>query len=211
MKRTLVLTTYILLIISSLQAQGTRKFTESQKQAFEKQFIDKSRSISTLQSAFIQTKTSTMVSQSAVSKGNMYYRNPSMLIWEYTSPSKSLLIVDGRSTRLLDENGNIVGNKNVSKQLGSLIINMINGNSIVDNKLFTTEIFEIANNQILVVLTPQQRRLKDFYSTIKIKVDRNTLIATEISMDEKSGDNTVVSFTNIQLNKDIPTAKFKIK
>ena len=88
---------------------------------------------------------------------------------------------------------------------------MINGNSIVDNKLFTTEIFEIANNQILVVLTPQQRRLKDFYSTIKIKVDRNTLIATEISMDEKSGDNTVVSFTNIQLNKDIPTSKFKIK
>lgn len=211
MKRTLVLTTYILLIISSLQAQNTRKFTESQKQAFEKQFIDKSRSISTLQSAFVQTKTSTMVSQSAVSNGNMYYRNPSMLIWEYTSPSKSSLIVDGRSTRLLDENGNIVGNKNVSKQLGSLIINMINGNSIVDNKLFTTEIFEIANNQILVVLTPQQRRLKDFYSTIKIKVDRNTLIATEISMDEKSGDNTVVSFTNIQLNKDIPTSKFKIK
>ena len=211
MKRILVLTTYILLIISSLQAQGTRKFTESQKQAFEKQFIDKSRSISTLQSAFVQTKTSTMVSHSAVSKGNMYYRNPSMLIWEYTSPSKSSLIVDGRSTRLLDENGNIVGNKNVSKQLGSLIINMINGNSIVDNKLFTTEIFEIANNQILVVLTPQQRRLKDFYSTIKIKVDHNTLIATEISMDEKSGDNTVVSFTNIQLNKDIPTSKFKIK
>ena len=166
MKRILVLTIYILLVITSLQAQGTRKFTESQKQVFEKQFIDKSRSISTLQSAFIQTKTSTMVSQSAVSKGNMYYRNPSMLIWEYTSPSKSSLIVDGRSTRLLDENGNIVGNKNVSKQLGSLIINMINGNSIVDNKLFTTEIFEIANNQILVVLTPQQRRLKDFYSTI---------------------------------------------
>ena len=118
MKRILVLTIYILLVIISLQAQGTRKFTESQKQAFEKQFIDKSRSISTLQSAFIQTKTSTMVSQSAVSKGNMYYRNPSMLIWEYTSPSKSSLIVDGRSTRLLDENGNIVGNKNVSKQLG---------------------------------------------------------------------------------------------
>ena len=133
-----------------------------------------------------------------------------MLIWEYTSPSKSSLIVDGRSTRLLDENGNIVGNKNVSKQLGSLIINMINGNSIVDNKLFTTEIFEIANNQILVVLTPQQRRLKDFYSTIKIKVDRNTLIATEISMDEKSGDNTVVSFTNIQLNKDIPPRPWRV-
>lgn len=202
---------YISIFSTTIFSQNDKKLTDSQRKLFEKQFVAKSKEISTLQCGFTQTKTSTLVSQSAVSKGSMLYKNPSMLVWEYTQPTKSTLVVNGKSARLIDEKGKSIGNERVLKQLGELIINMINGNSITDNKMFSSEIFETKNNQILVELKPVPKRLKDYYNLIKIKIERNTLMASEIIMEEKSGDSTIIAFNNLEMNKVIEDSKFKVK
>ncbi len=204
----------ILICISVFSAtvfsQSDKKLTDSQRQEFEKQFTAKSKEIATLQCSFTQTKTSTILSQGAVSKGNMLYKNPSMLVWEYTQPTQSTLVVNGKSARLINERGKSIGNERILKQLGELIINMINGNSIADSKMFSSEVFETKNNQISVELKPIQKRLKDYYSLIKIKIERKTLMASEIIMEEKSGDKTVIVFGNLEMNKEIDNSKFKV-
>jgi len=88
---------------------------------------------------------------------------------------------------------------------------MINGNGIAQNKQFSSEFYEIDNSQILVVLTPVQKRLKDFYNKIELKIELKTMLADDITLDEKSGDKTVILLTNKILNSDIPQNKFEIR
>jgi len=137
MKINIRLSVVIVAMLSAtvVSAQKPRKLTDTQRRQFEKEFIAKSKEIASLQCGFTQTKTSVLVAGSAVSKGNMYYSSPSMLAWEYVAPIKSVLVVNGKQTQLLDNNGKSVGNSQAIKQLGSLIINMINGN---ERSTFTT-------------------------------------------------------------------------
>jgi outer membrane lipoprotein-sorting protein len=134
-----------------------------------------------------------------------------MLHWEYTAPAPSTLILNGNAAVLLDKEGKKVGNDKMIKQLGKLIISIINGEGIKNSKQFSTEIFEEEGRQMLVVLTPVQKRIKGYYSSIELQIDKSTLLASEIIMNEKSGDKMVIYLSNIVLNKEISQSKFVIK
>ena len=140
----------------------------------------------------------------------MYYSSPSMLAWEYVAPTKSVLVVNGKQTRLLDNNGKSIGNSQAIKQLGSLIINMINGSNIADGKMFSSEIFDISSETVQIELYPVGKRLKSYYRQINIKIDTKRMVAIEIVMHENSGDSTTIVFDKIELNQKIDDTKFKI-
>ena len=195
----------------TISPQNSRKLSENEKQVFEQKMIEQSQKIKTLQCAFVQEKTSSLVSEKAVVKGILLYQSPSMLRWEYTEPTPSTLILNGNDAVLLDKNGKKAGNEKMLKQLGSIIISMINGNGIAQNKQFSSECYELDPAQILVVLTPVQKRLKDFYNKIEISIDLKTMLANNISLDEKTGDKMVISLTNRVLNSEIPQEKFAIE
>ena len=96
------------------------------------------------------------------------------------------------------------------KQLGGLIISLINGDGIKDTKKFTTEIFEM-DSQYNIIFTPVQKRLQDFCKSIELKIDKNTLLSPEIVLNEKSGDKTIIYMNDKILNKEIPQSRFKVK
>jgi len=141
----------------------------------------------------------------------MLYQSPSMLRWEYTEPTPSTLILHGNDAALLDRDGKKMGSEKMLRQLGGIIVSMINGNGIAQNRQFSSEFFEIDNSQMLVVLTPAQRRLRDFYNKIELRIDLKTMLADSITLVESSGDKTVIILTNIVLNEEIPQSKFAIK
>ena len=208
MKRIIYLTVLFAAICGNLFSQKGKQLNESDKQAFEQKIIEQSENIKTLRCNFVQEKTSLLVSEKAVAKGIMLYLAPSMLRWEYTEPTPSTLILNGNNAALLDKNGKKIGNEKVLKQLGGIIISMINGSGITQNKQFSSELYEIDNAHLLIVLTPVQKRLKDFYNKIELKIDRKTMLATTITLEEKSGDKTVISLTSTELNSEIPQNKF---
>jgi len=206
---------YIIILFSAICvnafSQTNKKFNESEKQVFEQKLVDHSKQIKTLQCAFTQEKTSTLMSEKAVAKGILLYQSPDMLRWEYISPTQSTLILNGNNAALLDKNGKRLGNERMLKQIGGIIISMISGDGLGQNKQFSSEIFNAGNNEIRVVLTPVQKRMKDFYSKIELKIDAKTLLANEIVLNENSGDKTVILLTNKELNKEIPIDKFTVK
>jgi len=161
-----------------------------------------------LQCGFVQEKTSALVTGKAVAKGILLYQSPSALRWEYKEPIPSTLILSGNNAVLLNKEGKKVGDARMLKQLAGMIINVINGESIKSDKQFSTEIFQTDNSRIRVVLTPVQKRLKDFYSTIEMVLDGKTLLADRIILNESSGDKTVISFTDKELNGEIPQTEF---
>ncbi|MDR1553769.1 MAG: outer membrane lipoprotein carrier protein LolA [Prevotellaceae bacterium] len=183
---------------------------EKEKAVFEQKMQVRSKNINTLQCRFVQEKTSTLVLAKAVAKGILLYQSPSMLRWEYTEPVHSILILNGKNAVLLNKDGNQQGNSHVLKQLGGIIISMINGESLRQNKQFATEVFE-SEKDFRVVLTPIQKRLKEFYKSIELKLDKNTFLAYEIVLEEKSGDKTIIFLNDKEINNEIDINKFAVK
>ena len=208
MKKTIYLTILLSVVCGNIFSQNGRKLTESERQVFEQKMVEHSRKIKTLQCAFVQEKTSTLVTEKAVAKGILLYQAPSMLRWEYTEPTPSTLILNGNDAVLLNKEGKKMGNEKMLKQLGGIIISMINGNGIAQNKQFSAEFYETGSSQMLVVLTPIQKRLKDFYNKIELRIDLKTMFADSITLDEKSGDKTVISLINKVLNVEILKSNF---
>jgi outer membrane lipoprotein carrier protein len=210
MKRKIVLFALFSVFCRTVFSQNGQNLSESERSVFVQKMIEQAQTISTLQCTFVQEKTSTLVVEKAVSKGILLYQSPSMLRWEYTSPVPSALILNGKDAVLLDKDGKRQNNANVLKQLGGIIISMINGESLRQNKQFSTEVFE-TERDFVAVLTPVQKRLQAYYKSIDLKLDKTTLLASEIVMHEKSGDKTVILLNDKTVNEKIDTNKFTVK
>jgi outer membrane lipoprotein-sorting protein len=133
-----------------------------------------------------------------------------MLHWEYVNPTPSTLILNATNAALLNKDGKKTGNAKMIKQLGGLIISLINGDGIKNSKQFSTEVFE-TDTQFSIVFTPVQKRLQEYFKSIELKIDKNTLLSPEMVMNEKSGDKTVIYLNNKVLNKEIPQSKFAVE
>ena len=215
MRKVICTTILFSMICGNVFSQTGKKLDESEKQVFEQKMVEGLKKVTTLQCTLALEKTSSLTAEKVMMKGAMMYQSPSKLRWEYTDPTPSTLILNGNNAVLLDKNGEKIadnGNEKMLKQLGNFIIMMISGKGIMQqNKMFSPEFYEIDDAQMLVVLTPAQKRLKDLYNKIELRIDRKTMLANNIMLDEKSGEKTVISLTNKILNLEISPNKFEIK
>jgi len=138
------------------------------------------------------------------------YQAPSTLRWECTEPQPSILVINGDITAMVDKDGKIVGDGRVFKQIGDIIISMINGNIIVQKDKFTSEYYELENAQMRIVMTPVHKRLKSLFHKIELNLDMKTMFANEITLDEKTGNKTVITLLNKVLNPALQSGKFEI-
>jgi outer membrane lipoprotein-sorting protein len=53
--------------------------------------------------------------------------------------------------------------------------------------------------------------MKDYFKSINIIVAKKDYSITKLEMYEQSGDNTIISFINKELNAAIPDALFAVK
>jgi outer membrane lipoprotein carrier protein len=197
-------------INSFAQTSTYKSVSETRKKEIENNLLKASKEIKTLQCGFIQEKSSVLLVETAKSEGNMLYKSPSSLRWEYLKPTNFALILNNEDVYLKTDNGIVANSNKMFKQLGSLIISTINGESLTDSKNFYVEYFESESDKkvILVKLTPVPKRMKEIYSAIKIKIDSSDYLATEIIMEEKSGDITTIIFLNKKTNMNIPSESF---
>ena len=79
-----------------------------------------------------------------------------------------------------------------------------------NNTDFKTRAFE-NKNTALVELIPVTKGLKGLFKTINIVIDKKDYSLMSINMEELSGDNTILHFTNKELNAIISDALFIIK
>lgn len=78
------------------------------------------------------------------------------------------------------------------------------------NPDFKTRVFENKTNS-LIELTPVTKGLKELFKNINVIVDNKGFPVVSIEMQELSGDNTLIRFTNKELNAAIPDSLFTIK
>ena len=165
-----------------------------------------------IKSDFTQDKNLSMLSEKITSKGNFWFKKDSRVRMEYTQPFKYLMILNKDKVYVKDgakESKVSTKSNKMFQQINKIMIDCMQG-SMLDNTDFKTRVFE-NKTTALVELTPVSKGMKEMFKSINVTVDKKDFSVTSIQMLELSGDNTIMRFTNKELNAAIPDTLFDIK
>lgn len=204
----------MLLIISSgvsLKAQYTGYTQLSDLSKFKEQFSTEAQKVISIKSDFVQEKNLNMLSEKITSKGKFWFKKDSRVRMEYTQPFQYLMIINKDKVFIKDgQKQNTISTKSnkLFQQINKITVDCVQG-TVLSNPDFNTRVFE-NKNAYLVELSPLSKSLKEFFKTIVVMVDKKGYSVTSIEMNENSGDNTIIHFTNKEMNTPLPDALFTI-
>lgn len=198
---------FILLLISSIaRAQAPLSSVESTNlRIMVQEQADKTQ---TMTADFVQIKHLDFLSNDIESSGNLAFKKPNMVKWEYTHPSNhSFVFMDQKL--FVNEDGkksevNLSSNKRFG-QLEELIVNSITGD------MFQEKDFEISyfrnEDGFEAVFVPRDNRLKKYIGQFHVFFQEDYYVR-QLKMVESSGDYTVIRLNNRKVNGSISNQVF---
>ena len=202
----------LLTLTSMISMMAQTPVNEMQARQMGEQISKAAQAIKTLQCTFRQTKTLRILKNKMVSKGKMFYTQPTQLRWEYTTPYQYVFIVNGNKVLTTSRNqSNIIDTdqNKVFKQITSIMMSSFTGKCLTDRQNFKVQMIMSRANWI-ARLTPIKKELKQLFSQLLITFDSNRMMATRVEMVEKGGDNTVIELLNPTKNAPISSHEYKI-
>lgn len=182
----------------------------------EAQIIEKinaaSSKIESLECDFVQTKQLKILNNSLISKGKMYYSKPNMLRWEYTSPYNYIFIMNQHQILLKNSSRADVIDVNqnkIFKDISRLMMNSIMGDLLKDNASFEISIAPTKGGYTATLL-PIKREIKQMWTKLVLFFDEVSLGVERVEMHEKTGDSTIITLTNVKMNKAIEHSLFNV-
>ncbi|CAG4995054.1 Outer-membrane lipoprotein carrier protein [Dyadobacter sp. CECT 9275] len=160
-----------------------------------------------IQANFKEEKYLAVLKEPQKTAGIFYYQKENKMRWEQESPSRYIILINGDQMRVSD-NGkekNVAAGR-MAGQIKDLMIGLVNGD-FQDNKGFSKAYFEKAD-QYLIVLTPVNKRLKNVYSKISLVFTKSSFRLRELTFFEKSGDKSIMKFSNEKINQPITAGIF---
>ena len=195
---------------SKAQYPGYTPVTDLAK--FKTEFSAATQKISSIKSDFVQEKNLSMLSEKIISKGKFWFKKESLVRMEYNQPFQYLMIMNKDKILCKDgqkENKISAKSNKFFQQINKIMIDCMQGlhSTIPILKQGYLKIKLIH----LIELTPVTKGLKELFKNINVIVDKKDFSVVSIEMQEISGDNTLIRFTNKELNATIPDALFTIK
>lgn len=178
---------------------------------FKTQFAAASQKTNTIKSDFVQEKNLSMLSEKIVSKGKFWFKKENAVRMEYVSPFQYLMIINGTKIYIKDsQKENKVSSKSnkLFQSINKILMDCVKG-TVFDNTDFSTKLFE-SNDNYLAELTPVNKDMKNLFQKINVQLDKKNYLVKKIEMHEPSGDKTVITYSNQELNTNLPDALFAV-
>ncbi len=191
------------------QPKGYKIITD--QTAFSKKMTSTAKSTQSIKSNFTQEKNIQVVSEKIISKGTFRFKKQNKVRMEYTHPYRYLLIINQDKVIIRDDqktNSFSSKSNKLFTLINTIIIDCVQGTAL-DNKDFKAAIYSNDKNYLLV-LSPVKKGLKDFFENISVYIDIKDGSVFKIDLAEPSGDNTVITFTEKEINVPISDAEFNI-
>jgi outer membrane lipoprotein carrier protein len=205
----------IILLCGTVVAQDTvfNPVVKNELASYISKIEKASASLATLQCSFTQKKNIAILSESVVSKGTLAYKKENKLSWEYTSPYYYLFVLNGdkvyikndKSTSQFDTKSNAL-----FKEISLLLVNSISGTGLIDTRKFDAVFYE-STLFLQVRLTPKNKSLKSFLSTVILNFEKKSYLVNSIEMVEPSGDTNIIVFRDVKLNQPVSDEKFMVR
>ncbi len=204
---------YLLLFLfmaigGSIQAQETA-MNASEIAAFKEKVIASAKATKTIKTDFVQYKHLDFLANDVKTSGNMVFKAPNLVKWEYTHPYQysvifkqdQLLINDGGTKSKVD-----IGNSKLFKKLNQLIVNSVKGNMFNDAD-FTVSFFK-SSKYNKAVFIPKDMKIADYIASFQLLFNKDDAQVFEVKMVEPSQDFTRIVFSNRKLNTPIDGSVF---
>jgi len=180
--------------------------------AFKQQFAAAAKKLNTIQSDFVQEKNLAMLSEKISSGGKFWFKKDNLVRMEYTTPFRYLMIINKNNVFIKDdqkENKISARSNKMFQQINRIIVDCVQGTAL-DNKDFSVKTLE-GKDGYLIFLSPIAKGMKELFANINVVVDKKDYSILRMEMVEAGGDNTIIRFTNKQLNIPVSDALFTIK
>jgi outer membrane lipoprotein-sorting protein len=171
-----------------------------------------SKSTVSIESDFTQEKNLSMLSEKIVSKGHFVFKKENLLRWEYSSPSKYLIVINKEKVVIKDEKKTTkydMNSNKVFKEINDIMLSCVQGTIFRSNK-FKTSYYENAQFYKLELI-PQVKNMKETFKKINLYFDKNVTSVAKMEMIETNEDLTSLDFTNKKLNAPIAETIFIVK
>jgi outer membrane lipoprotein-sorting protein len=156
--------------------------------------------VGSISADFIQEKHLPILAKPLVSEGRLLYRRSNALRWEYTSPVKSVLLLqDGDARRFVQSDDGLVEDASVRLQAMQLVMPEISGwlaGRFQDNPLFDASLNGI--NSILLV--PKDPGMARFIQRIELLMSDRPGVIRQVKIFESDAAFTRMVFSNTQVN-----------
>jgi outer membrane lipoprotein-sorting protein len=210
--RKIILILLVLVAANIAKAQYTGYTPVADLAKFKADFTAASQKTNSIKSDFVQEKNLSMLAEKITSKGKFWFKKESQVRMEYTQPYLYLMILNKDKVFVKDgqkENKVSTKSNKLFQQINKIMIDCMQGTAL-NNTDFKTKVFE-NKSASLVELTPVTKGLKEMFKSINVIVDKKDFSVISIQMQELSGDNTLIRFSNKELNAALPDTLFAIK
>ncbi len=188
------------------QTATYKALSSAEKTATIQKIKKNSEQLKTLKLDFAQEKKSKLLTNPAVSKGNMLYKKGGLLRWNYTSPKNFSIILNKKGSFFKNEKGAI--SNQIIGDMGKMIMNTVNGEELTKQTNFSVALYVGKDGTLLAKLTPKDKKISELYSSMEVYLNPTTLIAKKVVLKEKKGDVTTITFSNQQKNVTIADTEF---
>ena len=202
MKKKVLLFLFFALLTCGLQAQTETPLSATESRKLTASLTQAAASMQTLQCRFVQRKTSSMLAEPALAEGMMHYVAPDKMRWEYTAPYAFALVVDG--DRIVKEADGKAETTDVKKNrmyqgMADLIMGGASGKRLFDTAAFDVAFYD-ENGFWRAEMTPKKRDMKRVLSRLVFRFDKTTGIISRVAFVDSGGDETSITFSDLQLN-----------
>src|SRR4051812_41894829 len=185
-------------------AQGT--FKPMKDTAAFKIKVDKMASgTQSIQSDFLQVKKLQALSEDISSKGNFYFQKPGNLRWQYNTPYKYVIVINGQKMLIKDEDNKVkkydMNSNKIFREINDLMVSCVNG-KVLSNGKFQAKYFE-NEKTFKVELYPRDKNLQQSLRQINMYFEKEVKSVVKIDMIEPGKDITTLEFTNQKINEQI--------
>jgi len=170
-----------------------------------------SQNVRSIETDFVQTKHISFMDEALVSKGKLFFKRPDKMRWEYTDPFSYAIVINGDGISILDDQKVKHYDASANMLFGRIkevIMNMVNGKMFDDSDYHTT--IEKTDGLYKVHFETVNPAMKDYIASIDLFFTANDYQLSKIRMNEASGDDTVVKFTNRRLNQPVADSCFTL-
>ena len=201
-----------LALVSALTVFATVASAQSDEATIRRQINAAAASMQSMQASFVQTKTIRMLDDKLVSKGRMYYSRSDKLRWEYVSPYTYTFVLNGAKVKMSKGGRSDVVDVNGSKmfkEIARLMMNSVVGRCPDDDKDFAVSISP-SQKEWIVTLTPKNKNIKQMFTSIVLRFDKQRSVVTSVLLTERNGDTTLIQLSDIKLNTAIDATLFAV-
>lgn len=200
-----------LIPVTSVAAATTPLSAAEQRQVIDKINAAASK-MTTMTCSFVQTKQLSLLNDNMVSRGQMTYKQPDKLRWEYTSPysytftfNGTKVYVGGKGRKdVIDTTQN-----KIFKEVARIMMSTVTGKALSNPADFTVSV-TATDSAWDVTLVPRKKEMKQMFSKIILTFSKSRMMINEINIFEKNGDRTSIKLNDIVTNGTVKTNTFDI-